>query len=179
VRRGYLSGLPVSTGHIVFDTEPTAVYFHQFKRQEVRKMKVLFSLVFLGLLVGLTACKRLDEMPLPKVGTEEAKQEPKVAVAGVATAAKADRDEFIAAMDKEFGELKSKIAVLKTEAAKASGKVKGAMEQQITALDEEAKTAEKKLADIKSATVEKWKDLQAGTKETLDHLKQSVHKTLK
>jgi hypothetical protein len=142
-------------------------------------MKLLFSLVFLGLLLALTACKRLDEAPLPKVGSGEAKQEPKAVVAGVETAAKKERDEFVAAMDKDLDELKTKIADLKAAAAKASGKAKVAMEQQITALDEEAKSAEKKLADIKSATVEKWKDMQAGTKETLDHLKQSVQKVLK
>jgi len=142
-------------------------------------MKHLFSLVFLGLLLALTACKRLDEAPLPKVGSGETKQEPKAVVAGVAAAAKTDRDEFVAAMDKELGEVKAKIADLKTEAAKASGKAKAAMEQQVAALDEEAKSAEKKLADLRSATVEKWKDMQAGTKETLAHLKQSVQKVLK
>jgi hypothetical protein len=142
-------------------------------------MKLLFSLAFLGLLVALSACKRLDEAPLPKAGTGEAKQESAAVVAGVGAAAKADRDEFVAAMDKDLGELKAKIAGLKTEAAKASGQAKAALEQQITALDDEAKSAEKKLADVKVAAVEKWKDMQAGTKETLDHLKQSVQKVLK
>jgi Skp family chaperone for outer membrane proteins len=159
--------------------ERTAMQPHQFKTTGGSAMRLLFSLVFLGLLVALTACKRLDEAPLPKVGAGEAKQEPKAVVAGVAAAAKTERDDFVAAMDKELDELKAKIAELKAEATKASGKTKAALEQQIAALDEEAKSAEKKLADVKSATVEKWKDMQAGTKETLDHLKQSVQKVLK
>lgn len=139
-------------------------------------MKLLFSLVFLGLFVGLTACKKLDDMPLPKVGSGEAKQEAKELVGTVESAAKKEKDEFVAAMDKDLGELKAKIADLKTEVKKASGKAKMTLDQQITALDEETKSAEQKLADIKSETVEKWKALQAGMKATLDHLKQSVQK---
>lgn len=142
-------------------------------------MKLLFSLVFLGLFVGLSACKKLDEAPLPKLGSGEVKQEPQAVVAGGETAAKTDRDEFVGAMDKDLGELKAKIAVLKTDATKASGKAKVALEQKVNALEEETKSAEQKLAGVKSATVEKWKDLQAGTKATLDHLKQSVQKGLK
>ena len=142
-------------------------------------MKLLFSLVFLGLCVGLTACKRLDEVPLPKVGTGEAKQEPKAIVDGVQSAAKKERDEFVAAMEKDLGELKAKIGDLKVDIKKASGKSKVAMEQQITTLEEETRSAEQKLAGIKSATVETWKALQAGMKATLDHLKQSVQKGLK
>ena len=139
-------------------------------------MKLLLSGVFLGLSVGLSACKKLDEVPLPKVGSGEAKQETKELVGTVESAARKERDEFVAAMDKELGELKAKIADLRTEVAKASGKAKVALEQKITALEEETKSAEQKLAGIKSATVEKWKALQAGMKETLDHLKQSLQK---
>jgi predicted nucleic acid-binding Zn-ribbon protein len=139
-------------------------------------MKLLFSLVFLGLSVGLSACKRLDEVPLPKLGSGETKQEAKAVVDGVESAAKKEKDEFVAAMDKDLGELKAKIADLKTEVKKASGKAKMTLDQQITALDEETKSAEQKLADIKSATVETWKALQGGMKATLDQLKQSVQK---
>jgi cob(I)alamin adenosyltransferase len=142
-------------------------------------MKLLLSLVFLGLSVGLTACKKLDEVPLPKLGSGEARQEPKVAVGAVESAAKKERDQFVASMDKDLAELKAKIVDLKGEVAKASGKAKVAMEQQITALEEEAKSAEQKLGDIKSETVDKWKALQAGMQATLEHLKQSVQKGLK
>ena len=142
-------------------------------------MKLLFSLVFVGLLAGLSACKKLDEVPLPKAGTEEAKQQPQAVAGGVESATKKERDEFVAAMEKDLGELKAKIADLKTEVTKASGKAKVALEQQVKALEEETKSAEQKLADIKSATVEKWKDLQAGMTAALDHLKQSVQKGLK
>jgi hypothetical protein len=142
-------------------------------------MKRLFSLIVLGLSVGLSACNKLDEVPLPKVGSGEAKQEPKAVVGAVESAAKKERDEFVAAVEKDLGELKAKIASLRSEGVKTSGKARAAMEQQITALEQEAKSAEQKLADTKSATVERWKDLQAGTKATLDHLRQSVQKALK
>ena len=139
-------------------------------------MKLLFSLVFFGLSVALTACKRVDEVPLPKLGSGEAQQEPKAVAGGVESSAKKERDEFVAAMDKELGELQAKIADLRREVTKASGKARAALEQQITALEAETRSAEQKLADIKSATVETWKALQAGMKATLDHLKQSVQK---
>lgn len=139
-------------------------------------MKLLLSVVFLGLVVGLSACKKLDEAPLPKAGSGEAKQESQAAVAGVESAAKQERDEFVAAMEKDLSVLKAKIADLKTEVTKASGKAKVALEQQVNELEDEAKSAEQKLADIKSGTIEKWKALQQGMRESFEHLKQSVQK---
>lgn len=53
------------------------------------------------------------------------------------------------------------------------------MEQQITALEEELKVPEQKLMNLKSATVEKWKDLQQGMSTAIDHLKQSDQKAQK
>jgi hypothetical protein len=140
------------------------------------QMKRLFGLTVLGLSLGLSGCNKLEQVPLPKVGSGEAKQEPQAVVGGGESVAKKDRDEFVAAMEKDLGELRAKIADLKMEVKKASGKARTTLEQQITALEEEAKSAEQKLADIKSATLEKWRALQQGMKSTFDHLKQSVQK---
>ena len=141
--------------------------------------RLLSWLIVLGLASGMSACDRHDGVPLPRTGAGEVKQQAKELVGAVENTAKEDKDQFVAAVQNDVQEIKAKIGDLKSRITKAAGKGKAAMEQQITALEEEAKVAEQKLTDLKSAAVEKWKGLQQDMSTALDHLRQSVQKVEK
>jgi hypothetical protein len=120
--------------------------------------RLLSWLIVLGLALGISACDKRE---------------------GIPNAAKKEKDQFVAAVENDVQETKAKISDLKSKITNATGKAKNVMEQQITALEEELRIAEQKLTDLKSATVEKWKDLQRGMSTAIDHLKQSVQKAHK
>ena len=101
--------------------------------------RLLSWLIVLGLAVGLSACDKKEGVPLPKIGAGEVKQQAKEAVGAVENAAKKEKDEFIAAVENDVQEIKANTSDLKSKVTKATGKAKAAMEQQITALEEELK----------------------------------------
>lgn len=141
--------------------------------------RLLLWLIVLGLVLGISACDKREGIPLPRIGAGEVKQQAREAAGAVENAAKKEKDQFVAAVENDVQETKAKISDRKSKITNATGKAKTVMERQITALEEELRVAEQKLTDLKSATVEKWKDLQRGMSTAIDHLKQSVQKAQK
>lgn len=140
-------------------------------------MKRLLLPVLLGLAFTVSAAEKREEGVPPKTGSADVRKETGEAVDAMTAKARQERDEFVAKAQKEMAELNKKMAELRKKAKKLSGEAKARLDQQIRNLEPELKAAEQKLADLKSATGEKWEELKAGVSGAIDRLKQSVQKT--
>jgi Skp family chaperone for outer membrane proteins len=140
-------------------------------------MKRLLLPVLLGLAFTVSAAEKKAEGAPPKSGSADVRKETGEAVDAMAAKARQERDEFVGKAQKEMAELNKKMAELNKKAKKLSGEGKAKLDRQIQNLEPELKAAEQKLADLKSATGEKWEELKAGVSGAIDRLKQSMQKT--
>lgn len=140
-------------------------------------MKRLILPILLGLSLTVSAAEKPGNGATAKTGSADVKEEVGEAVDAVAAKARQERDEFVAKAEKEMAELKSNLAKLKTKAEKLSGKAKARMDRQIREMEPELKAAEQKLADLKSASREKWHELKTGISGAIDRLKHAMQKT--
>jgi Skp family chaperone for outer membrane proteins len=140
-------------------------------------MKRLLLPVLLGLALSASAAEKKAEGAPPKPGSADVRKETGEAVDAVTAKVRQERDEFVVKAQKEMAELNKKMAKLKKKAKKLGGEAKARLDQQIRNLEPELKAAEQKLADLKTATGEKWEELKAGVTGAIDRLKQSVQKT--
>ncbi|GAO37730.1 hypothetical protein SCT_3166 [Sulfuricella sp. T08] len=139
-------------------------------------MKSLLLPVLLGLALSVPAAEKKEDVP-PKAGSADVRKEAGEAVDATKAKARQERDEFVGKAQKELAELNKKMAELKKKAKKLSGEGKAKLDRQIQDLEPELKAAEQKLADLKSATGEKWEELKAGVSGAIGRLKQSMQKT--
>jgi predicted nucleic acid-binding Zn-ribbon protein len=123
---------------------------------------------------GINACDKKDVTPLPRTAWNEVQQQGRQAAVAAESAAKKERDQFVAVVENDVQQIRAKISDRRSRIAKASGKAKAASALQTAALEEELMVAEQKVVDLKSATAEKWKDLRQGMSTAIDRLKQSV-----
>lgn len=140
-------------------------------------MKRLILPVLLGLAFTASAAEKVENAAPTKAGSTDVRKGAGEAVDAVAAKAKQERDEFVTKAQKEMTELKKNLAELKQKAEKLSGKAKARMDKQIREMEPELKAAEQKLADLKSATSEKWEELKAGISSTIGRLKHSLQET--
>ncbi len=91
--------------------------------------------------------------------------------------ARQERDEFTAEVRKELDYLNVEIAELRKKAQEATRESKSNLDKEVRNLEQKQKLAERKFAELKSATGEKWRELKDGVSRTVNQLKQSVQKT--
>jgi predicted nucleic acid-binding Zn-ribbon protein len=118
-----------------------------------------------GMLAGL-GCEKREERILPKVDSAnqiEAGEQSRI-----------EREEFIRQAQKEIDDLGVKLDDIRKKAVEATGAVKNKLDQKIVALEQEQKSVEEKLANLKAETGEKWKELKAGVTAATEKLRQSV-----
>ena len=140
-------------------------------------MKYLLLPVLLGLVLNVSAAEKREEGVPPKANSADVRKEAGETVDAATAKARQERDEFVVKAKKELAELNKKMSELKNKAKKLSGEGKAKLDRQIQDLEPELKAAEQKLADLKSATGEKWEELKAGVSGAIDRLKQSMKKT--
>lgn len=140
-------------------------------------MKRLLLPVLLGVALTASAAEKTEEGAPPRPGSADLRKEAGEAIGAAAAKAGQERDEFVGKAQKEMAELNEKMAELRKKANKLGGEAKARLERQIQNLEPELKAAEQKLADLKSATGEKWEELKAGVSGAIDRLKQSMQKT--
>ena len=139
-------------------------------------MKRLLLPVLLGLALTVSAAEKREEGAPTKTGSTDVRKETGEAVDAMTAKARQERDEFVAKAQKEMAELKKNMAALNKKAKKLSGEAKANLDQQVKNLEPELKAAEQKLADLKSATGEKWAELKSGVSSAIDRLKQTMQK---
>jgi hypothetical protein len=88
-----------------------------------------------------------------------------------ARAAKAKRDEYAGAMQKQLDELDAKYEELKTSAAKAEGQAKKDLEKQLEEAKVKRDAASKKLGELKDASPDRWEKIKDGVGNAFDDLK--------
>jgi capsule polysaccharide export protein KpsE/RkpR len=138
-------------------------------------MKRLLLPMLLGLALTVSAAEKMEE-GAPGKAPADIWKETGEAVDAVAAKARQERDEFVDKAQKEMAELNKKMAELRMKAKELGGEGKAKLDRQIRNLEPELKAAEQKLADLKSVTGEKWKELKAGVSGAIDRLKQSLQK---
>ena len=129
-------------------------------------MHKLLPVLLLGMMVALGACEKKEERILPKTGSAEqvdAEQQSRL-----------DREAFISQAQNEIDELDIKLTDIRKKAMDATGKAKEKLTQRISALEQERKNVEEKLAGLRMEMGEKWKDLKAGVSAAIEQFRQSV-----
>lgn len=134
----------------------------------------VLSLVIVGLFAVLVACQKQEPA---KVTAKDVEEKTAAAAGTAADYAKQQKDEYIARAEKEIDAIKVDVAKLKTKAKTASAKAKQDLERDIKALDDKRDVAERKLAELKVASVGAWEKLKTGVDKAVDDLKQAFSKT--
>lgn len=129
-------------------------------------MNKLLPLLLLGMLLSISACEKKEERILPKVATTTQNN--------VADKARIEREAFISKAQNEFDELGVKLAEIRKKAVDASGNAREKLNRQVFALEQEQKSVEEKLANMKSAIGESWKGFKDGVTASIEQFKQSV-----
>ena len=84
------------------------------------------------------------------------------------------RDQFVAAADRDIAKGKAKVADLEKRAGTAAADAKVKIDQQITAIQGDMKTAELKLTEMKQATAVRWKEFEASVNAATARLRKSI-----
>ena len=84
------------------------------------------------------------------------------------------RDRFVAAADQDIATGKAKVADLEKKAGVAAAEAKVRIDQQISVLQGDVKSAEDKVAEMKHATAARWKEFEAGVSLATARLRKSI-----
>jgi sporulation protein YlmC with PRC-barrel domain len=84
------------------------------------------------------------------------------------------RDQFVAAADKDIAKGKARLVELEKKAGAAATDAKAKIDLQITGLDADVKSAESKLGEMKSAAAARWKEFEAGVSAATARLRKSA-----
>ena len=129
-------------------------------------MNKLLPILLLGMLLSISACEKKEERILPKVATTTQNN--------VADQARIEREAFVSKAQNEFDELGVKLAEIRKKAVDASGNAREKLSRQVWALEQEQKSVEENLANMKSAIGESWKECKDGVTASIEKFKQSV-----
>jgi sporulation protein YlmC with PRC-barrel domain len=84
------------------------------------------------------------------------------------------RDQFVRAAEADIAHGKSRVSDLEKKASTAATDAKAALDLQITSLRLDVKSAESKLSELKLASVERWKEFEAGVGAATARLRKSI-----
>ena len=83
-------------------------------------------------------------------------------------------DQFIAKADLDLAKTKELAADLQKKSSSATGEAKLKLDKQITILQQDVKSAEDKLAEMKRAGAKRWKEFESAVNKTMAKMKQSL-----
>ena len=125
-------------------------------------MKTLFATVSLGMLLVVAGCSQ------GACGTPP----PKASITGhAADAAKALWKEYTVTMQKRWDQFDAKFAELKDRASKAEGQAKTDLDKKLAEAKVKLDSAAVKLAEMKSASADRWAKVTEGVSSAFDDLK--------
>lgn len=85
------------------------------------------------------------------------------------------RDQFVANAEKDIARGKEVLVAQEKKASVAAADVKAKLDLQIAALQMDLKSAEGKLAEMKTATANRWKEFEASVNAATARLRKSIH----
>jgi len=135
---------------------------------------IVSSLIF-------AACNK-NESSMPKTEAEKQVTSPPSAAGSGATSqtediSQAERSSFMQAAQEDLDKAKSKLEELKTKAQNSSADVKARLEKDIPSLEDQMKTMEKKLADLKNASATSWQEMKLAFSSSMENLKSAINRT--
>jgi len=138
-------------------------------------MPRLLLLYTLPLIALLAACDKKDVVPTPMPQVQGSPGSEAKAAAPAPTGPK-EKADYIAAAEKDLAEIKARIVELKASLQNLAGDAKAIAQKQLESLEADLLAAEARLGELKSASIEKWKELRQGTSAAIERLKESVQK---
>jgi uncharacterized protein involved in copper resistance len=138
---------------------------------------IMFRIALLVVAVALTAllfggaCKPRQAEP---ISTAEVKQKIEEASTTATEYTKQQKEEYVAAMQREMTDLKTGLDKLKTQARAATAESKTQLDREVKVLDQKWAQAEHKFDQLKAASIAKWWDLKAGVDRAVQDLRQSL-----
>jgi DNA anti-recombination protein RmuC len=88
----------------------------------------------------------------------------------------AERDSFMQAAKEDIDKMKGKLDQLKIKAQNSSADAKARLEKDIPPLEDQLKTMEKKLDDLKNASAASWQEMKTAFAASLESLKSAINK---
>ena len=85
------------------------------------------------------------------------------------------RDQFVANAEKDIAKGKEILVAQEKKASAAATDVKAKLDSQVAALQTDIKSAEGKLAEMKTATANRWKEFEASVNAATARLRKSIH----
>lgn len=125
------------------------------------------------LVVGLAGCEKINDLVFPKTGDRAAGVEGKSTANATQTSTQ-EREQFLARAEQEAAALERKMETVKQQALQATGEARAKFENEIPVLDLEMKDLKAKLAALKTAAADKWKDFKVDFENAMDRMKGSI-----
>lgn len=135
----------------------------------------LLLLALFGSVLSMPAYAKEEGAGSAKSSQGELIKETKEVMSAELAKARQERDEFVNKAQKDLDELNKKILELKKKALNKSGEAKVNLEKNIHKIEQKQHIAEQKLAEAKSATIEKWQELKAGVSNAIKRLNQALN----
>lgn len=85
------------------------------------------------------------------------------------------RDKFVASAEKDIAKGKEILVAQEKKASVAATDAKAKLDSQVAALQIDIKSAEGKLAEMKTATANRWKEFEASVNAATARLRKSIH----
>ncbi len=140
------------------------------------KYLILALAIFLSVTLTTLAVANMKETSRLKAGSEALGiQVQQVALASDETT-KQERDEFVNKVQKKMDEINVGMKELKEKAYRSTGEAKTKLENELTKLQPTLEAAKRKLADLKTAVDEQWKDMKADVEKTVKELDRRFQK---
>jgi uncharacterized protein YjbJ (UPF0337 family) len=132
---------------------------------------IVSSLIF-------AACNK-NEGSMPKTenqATTSSSTAGSAAVGQNSSTTQAERDSFMQAAKEDMDKMKGKLDQLKIKAQNSSADAKARLEKEIPPLEDQLKTMEIKLDDLKNASAASWQEMKTAFAASLESLKSAINK---
>jgi DNA anti-recombination protein RmuC len=137
-------------------------------------MNRLTIAILLGTSLAAFGCSKEEQASSTRVSAEDVRKDTRQAVGTTTQFIEQEKDDFVRAAQHELDQLKDQLARLKSQAQSATGEARDKLDAQTAQLEPQLQAAEEKLAELKAASAEKWREAKEVLARQLDRLKQSL-----
>jgi hypothetical protein len=139
-------------------------------RQPMNRLTIA---ILLGTSLAAFGCSKEEQASSSRVSAEAVRKDTRQAVGTATQFIEQEKDEFVRAAQHEIDQLKDALARLKIQAKSATGEARDKLDAQAARIEPQLQAAEARLAELKAASAEKWRETKEVLARQLDQLKQS------
>lgn len=108
-----------------------------------------------------------------KITSQDVKRESKEAAKTTGAYVDQKKDEYVAAMEREYNDLAQRVDALKAKAGEVGRETKAEINEQIGKLEAQKDAVGSKLSELKASSGRAWEDMKDGLNKAMGDLKRS------